>query len=450
MEVTNPQDLWPFFFPKALNWCKIMFWLASKLYSCGSLSQAIKPTGPEDIIIRMSALKRNCTSEASVTCSKCDKKGRSRVMKGHMLLAHSTQSEYQCVLPTSGGAVCGWSCGMKLSCFNAHQRVVHGISFSAGAKHVYTVVTGFLLKGVSHVSDKGHSAACLAGSKAQADLVMEEGRDRYRLRNDLGGFEVVDFETIEKVLLGGRWFMSDRVREIVLREDGRYVVKQAGKRKRSTKTTIPAKRVKIHNQTTHSVCEAVPSDVFFEGEISPSVEQVTDVTVPVVFVGELVPAEVAHEASNASAEIVRLLEEIIPTKIVREETLTPTEMVRGEPNTHAGLVNEELVAGGCVDDSEEEFIDYDYEAYDDDNSNMEAEGVRDVMVTSVGSVAGNPGGDSYVDTEGEIDLRFGKVVRSILLTKIPNAKNAIAMHKLEIGKLEEEIKGWERVINIDQ
>ena len=390
----------------------------------------------------MSALKRNCTSEASVTCSKCDKKGRSRVMKGHMLLAHSTQSEYQCVLPTSGGAVCGWSCGMKLSCFNAHQRVVHGISFSAGAKHVYTVVTGFLLKGVSHVSDKGHSAACLAGSKAQADLVMEEGRDRYRLRNDLGGFEVVDFETIEKVLLGGRWFMSDRVREIVLREDGRYVVKQAGKRKRSAKTTIPAKRVKIHNQTTHSVCEAVPSDVFFEGEISPSVEQVIDVTVPVVFVGELVPAEVAHEASNASAEIVRLLEEIIPTKIVREETLTPTEMVRGKTNTHAGLV----VAVG--DDSEEEFTDFNYEAYDNDNSDMEVEGV-DVMVTS-GSAAGNPGGDSFVDTEGKIDPRYAEVVRSIVLTKIPNAKTAIAMHQLEIVKLEEEIKDWERVININQ
>ena len=363
-------------------------------------------------------------------------------MKGHMLLAHSTQSEYQCVLPTSGGAVCGWSCGMKLSCFNAHQRVVHGISFSAGAKHVYTVVTGFLLKGVSHVSDKEHSAACLDGSKAQADLVMEEGRERYRLRNDLGGFEVVDFETIEKVLLGGRWFMSDRVREIVLREDGRYVVKQAGKRKRSAKTTIPAKRVKIHNQTTHSVCEAVPSDVFFEGEISPSVEQVTDVTVPVVFVGGLVPAEVAHEASNASAEIVRLLEEIIPSKSVMEETLTPTDMVREKTNTHAGLV----VAAG--DDSEEEFTDFNYEAYNNDNSDMDVEG-GDVMVTS-GSAAGNPLGDSFVDTEGKIDPRFAEVVRSIVLTKIPNAKTAIAMHQLEIVKLEEEIKDWERVININQ
>ena len=99
---------------------------------------------------------------------------------------------------------------------------------------MYTVDTGFLLKGVSHVSDKEHSAVCLDGSKAQADLVMEGGRERYRLRNDIGGFEVIDFQTIEKVLVGGRWFMSDKIREIILREDGRYVIRQAGKRKRRT------------------------------------------------------------------------------------------------------------------------------------------------------------------------------------------------------------------------
>ena len=128
--------------------------------------------------------------------------------------------------------------------------------------------------------------------------------------------------------------------------------------------------------------------LFFEGEISPSVGKVMDVTVPVVYVGELVPAEVAHEASNASAEIVSLLEETIPSKSVMEETLTPTDMVREKPNTPAGLV----VAAG--DDSEEEFTDFNYEAYDNDNSDMEAEGV-DVMVTS-GSAAGNPLGDSFV------------------------------------------------------
>ena len=325
---------------------------------------------------------------------------------------------------------------MKLSCFNAHQRVVHGICFSAGAKHVYTVDTGFLLKGVSHVSDKKHSAACLDGSKAQADLVMEGGRERYRLRNDIGGFEVIDFQTIEKVLVGGRWFMSDKIREIILREDGRYVIRQAGKRKRRTKTVIPAKRVKIIHQTIHSACEAVPSDLFFEGEISPSVGKVMDVIVPVVYVGELVPAEAAHEASNASAE---LLEETIPS-------LLPTDMVRERTDTHAGLV----VADG--DDSQEEFGDFNYEAYDNDNSDTEAVG-GDVMVAS-GSAGGNPLGDSFVDIEGKIDPRSSEEVRSLIFTKIPNAKTAIAMHKSEIAmhtseivRHEEEIKYWGLVIN---
>jgi hypothetical protein len=70
-------------------------------------------------------------------------------------------------------------------------------------------------------------------------------------------------------------------------------------------------------------------------------------------------------------------------------------------------------------------------------------------VTS-GSAAGNPLGDSFVDTEGKIDPHFAEVVRSIVLTKSPNAKTAIAMHQLEIVKLEAEIKDWERVININQ
>ena len=396
----------------------------------------------------MSGVKRNCSSEARVSCPKCEKRGRSRVMKAHMVSVHGTESEYSCVLPTSDGIVCGWSCGMKLSCFNAHQRVIHGISFADGAKHVYTLATGFLLKDATNVGGKGHSAMCIAGSKAQSEIVMEEGRARYRLHNDLVGLEVVDFENMEKVSLGGRWFMPDGLREIVLREDGKYVCKQAGKRKRSAKPTMPSKRVKVHEKTTHTVCGVAPSDVFFEGDISSFIEQVAAVDVPVIFVGEQSPAGVAHEEDNASTEIVRL-EENIPTEIVREETNTPTETVRGESNTHARLVNEELVTGGCVDDSEEEFVDYDYEADDANNSNMEVEGAKDVMVTSAESVAGNPGEDSYDDSESETDPRFTEVVRSILLTKIPDAENAISMHKWKIGKLEKQIEAWKHAINID-
>ena len=431
-----------------------MFWLVLKLYSGVSLSQSIKPKGPEIIIIRMSGVKRNCASEARVSCSKCEKRGRSRVMKAHMVSVHGTESEYSCVLPTSDGIVCGWSCGMKLSCFNAHQRVIHGISFADGAKHVYTLATGFLLKDATNVGGKGHSAMCIAGSKAQSEIVMEEGRARYRLHNDLVGLEVVDFENMEKVSLGGRWFMPDGLREIVLREDGNYVCKQAGKRKRSAKPTMPSKRVKVHEKTTHTVCGVAPSDVFFEGDISSFIEQVAAVDVPVIFVGEQSPAGVAHEEDNASTEIVRL-EENIPTEIVREETNTPTEMVRGESNTHAGLVNEELVIGDCNDDSEEEFFDYDYEADGDeeendaDNSILEVEVIRDVVVASAESVVGNPEEDSSDDSESETDFRFVEVVQSILFTKIPDAEHAISMHKRKIEKLEKQIEAWKHVINID-
>ena len=109
-----------------------------------------------------------------------------------------------------------------------------------------------------------------------------------------------------------------------------------------------------------------------------------------------------------------------------------------------------MVAAG--DDSEEEFTDFNYEAYDEGDSDMGVEGV-DVMVTP-GAAAGNPMGVSFVDPEGKIDLRFAKAVKSIILTKIPNAKTAIAMHTSEIAmhtseiaRHEEEIKYWELVIN---
>jgi hypothetical protein len=258
----------------------------------------------------MSGVKRNCSSEARVSCPKCEKRGRSRVMKAHMVSVHGTESEYSCVLPTSDGIVCGWSCGMKLSCFNAHQRVIHGISFADGAKHVYTLATGFLLKDATNVGGKGHSAMCIAGSKAQSEIVMEEGRARYRLHNDLVGLEVVDFENMEKVSLGGRWFMPDGLREIVLREDGNYVCKQAGKRKRSAKPTMPSKRIRVHEENTHTVCGVAPSDVIFEGDVSSFIEQVAAVGVPVISVGEQALAVVTHEENNVPTEIVRLEENI--------------------------------------------------------------------------------------------------------------------------------------------
>ena len=417
----------------------------------------------------MSGVKRNCASEAYVSCPKCEKRGRSRVIKAHMVAAHGAESEYSCVLPKSDGTLCGWSCGMKISCFNAHQRVIHGISFADGAKHVYTIATGFVLKDATNVGVKGHTAMCIAGSKAQSKLVMEEGRARYRLHRDLVGLEVVDFQNIEKVAIGGRWYMPGGLREIVLREDGTYVCKQAGKRKRMSKTTIPSKRIRVHEENTHTVCAVAPSDVIFAGDVSSFIEQVAVVDVPVIFVGEQALAVVTHEEDNVPTEIVRE-EENIPTEDVREEANIPTEVVREEANIHAGLVNEDLVTEDCDDDSEEEFVDYDYDAdvddeeNDADNSIMEVEVIRDVVVSSAEPVVGNleeednsqnafvesgQMNDSSDDSESEFDFRFVEVVQSLLFTKIPDAEHAILLMRRKIEKLEKQIEAWKHVINID-
>ena len=391
------------------------------------------------------------------------------MIKAHMVAAHGAESEYSCVLPKSDGTLCGWSCGMKISCFNAHQRVIHGISFADGAKHVYTIATGFVLKDATNVGVKGHTAMCIAGSKAQSKLVMEEGRARYRLHRDLVGLEVVDFQNIEKVAIGGRWYMPGGLREIVLREDGTYVCKQAGKRKRMSKTTIPSKRIRVHEENTHTVCAVAPSDVIFAGDVSSFIEQVAVVDVPVIFVGEQALAVVTHEEDNVPTEIVRE-EENIPTEDVREEANIPTEVVREEANIHAGLVNEDLVTGDCDDDSEEEFFYYDYDAdvddeeNDADNSIMEVEVIRDVVVSSAEPVVGNleeednsqnafvesgQMNDSSDDSESEFDFRFVEVVQSLLFTKIPDAEHAILLMRRKIEKLEKQIEAWKHVINID-
>ena len=170
--------------------------------------------------------------------------------------------------------------------------------------------------------------------------------------------------------------------------------------------------------------------------------------------GEQALAVVTHEEDNVPTEIVRE-EENIPTEDVREEANIPTEVVREEANIHAGLVNEDLVTGDCDDDSEEEFFDYDYEADGDeeendaDNSILEVEVIRDVVVASAESVVGNPEEDSSDDSESETDFRFVEVVQSILFTKIPDAEHAISMHKRKIEKLEKQIEAWKHVINID-
>jgi hypothetical protein len=178
----------------------------------------------------MSDLKRNCASEAHISCPKCEKRGRSRVIKAHMAAVHGSEVDYHCVLPKADGSLCEWSCGMKIGCFNSHQRIMHGISFSDGAKHIYTTSTGFVLKDSVKFGVKEHTVMCIAGSEAQSKLVMKEGRTRYRLHKGLGGMEIVDFPNAEKLEIGGRWYMPGGLREIVLRQDGIYVCELAVKR----------------------------------------------------------------------------------------------------------------------------------------------------------------------------------------------------------------------------
>ena len=139
----------------------------------------------------MSILKRNCTAEAPISCPECGKKGRSRVIRKHVL-EHSQYkgSEFRCILPV-GDDICQWACRSKLSCFNAHQKKIHGVCFDDGASHEYTAGTGFYLKGLKHARNH-HSDLCLAGSRTQAKSVMRAGRERYRLRNNQTGFKVVE------------------------------------------------------------------------------------------------------------------------------------------------------------------------------------------------------------------------------------------------------------------
>ena len=351
----------------------------------------------------MSILKRNCTSEAPVSCPECGKRGRSRVIKKHVLEHLQFKgAEYRCVLP-AGDGICEWSCGKMLRCFNVHQKTVHGICFDDGASHVYTGDTGFLLKGVSHANNY-HSAMCLAGSRVQAEFVMKAGRERYRLRNDKSGFKVIDFSTAEKVLINGRWYLPDKTTEIICREDGRYVIRGGGKIKVETKPVNPEKK---NNNEHYSVSKAILSDLFFEGEIPRSVGKVINVSLPVVYLKKLVLAKAVPETNKATTEML-------------EETVG-----------HVGLV--------VTND----------DAFDNEDGDKEATSC-DLMEASSLLL----GIDSFIYIEDEIAPQSAATARSLIHTKIPDARAAILMHKskiemhsAEIVRLEGEIEYWELVTN---
>ena len=123
--------------------------------------------------------------------------------------------------------------------------------------------------------------------------------------------------------------MQDGLREIVLRHDGVYVCELAGKlkRKRMSKPKSPAKKLKVHEEITHTVSAVAPSTVVYEGDVSVFTEHIEDVDLPVILVDEQAHAVVSDE------------EESIHTDVVNEEESIHSDVVN-EEDIHAEVVNE--------------------------------------------------------------------------------------------------------------
>ena len=339
----------------------------------------------------MADLKRNCPSEAYISCPKCAKRGKSRTIKSHVAVDHGCEVDYHCILPKADGSLCNWSCGMKIGCFNSHQRIMHGINFSDGAKHIYTTATGFVLKDSVTFGVKEHTVMCLAGSEAQSKLVMKEGRTRYRLHKGVGGMEIVDFQNVDKLEIGGKWYMQGGLREIVLRHDGVYVCELAGKlkRKRMSKPKSPAKKLKVHEEITHTVSAVAPSTVVYEGDVSVFTEHIEDVDLPVILVDEQAHAVVSDE------------EESIHTDVVNEEESIHSDVVNEEESIHAEVVNEGLGNTDCENDSGDEFVDFDYDADSDDEGNESDDSVIEIESDEEEEVSD---GDNEEDSEDDVSI----------------------------------------------
>ena len=275
----------------------------------------------------MGNAKKDCPSEAHITCPKCEKKGRSRVIKAHMKKDHGSVFQYHCTLISADGIGCTWSCGEKIGCFNTHQQNTHGVDFSDRANHA------FAMRDTTPEGAQGHTAVCKAGSAAQAKLVMQAVRVRHKLMKGEGAFEEVNIETVAKVEIGGRMYMPGGTREIVKRHDGRYVCKPAEKlkRKREVKDAVPAKKVKKHTENTHagSALVAETEDMQSrDGEDIPKVGDKEDI--PTVESAE----EVTHAAEGAE-----------------EVTHTAKSAENPEENIHAGGVTD---SRGALEDGDEE------------------------------------------------------------------------------------------------
>ena len=335
------------------------------------------------------------------------------------VLEHSQYkgSEFRCILPV-GDDICQWACSSKLSCFNAHQKKIHGVCFDDGASHEYTAGTGFYLKGLKHARNH-HSDLCLAGSRTQAKSVMRAGRERYRLRNNQTGFKVVDFSKSDKVLIRGRWYLPDRSTEIICREDGRWVIRGGGKIKMGPKLVNPEK---VKNNTEHLSVINTPNDLFYQGEIPESVGKVINVSLPVVYMEDPEPAKAAPEKNK------------VPTEKATTEMVEETGVPVGALVTNDGHADDSVFSGEALD-----------------NEDGDSEAISRNLVEASSLLLGK---DPSIYIEAEIVPQCSATVRSLIHTKIPNARAEILMHKskinmhsAEVRRLEEEILYWEIVIN---
>ena len=359
----------------------------------------------------MAELKRNCPSEAYVDCPKCPKRGKSRSIKVHVTVVHGCEVDYHCLLPTADGSICNWSCGMKIGCFNTHQRVIHGVDFSDGAKHIYTAATGFAMRDSIIVGAKGHTAICTAGSDAQSKLVMKAGRSRHRLHRGEGAMEVVDMQTAAKVQIGARWYMQGGLREIVLRQDGVFVCELAEKlkRKRKPNTESPVKKLRGHEKIIHTVSASAPNTIIYEGEVPVIIGNMADVQLPII-----VEAEDMHAAVSDGEDIL-LVDDEEDTLIVEnaEDIITADIAVEvptvenTEESIHAEVVNDsidtiDLEDTDFEDDSGDEFVDYDYDVVPDEEEDESEVSIIEVETDEEEEVSA---GDNEEDSEDEIDLQ---------------------------------------------
>ena len=167
--------------------------------------------------------------------------------------------------------------------------------------------------------------------------------------------------------------MQGGLREIVLRHDGVYVCELAGKlkRKRKTKTESPAKKLRVHEQITHTVSASAPNTVIYEGVVPVIIGNIEDVDLPVIEVEEM-HAVVSDVEESIHAEVVNDSIDII-----------------------------DLGDTDCEDDSGDEFVDYDYDVDADDEEDDSEVSIIEVESDEEEEVSD---GDNEEDSEDEVSI----------------------------------------------